>query len=139
VYVTGENFPADGDNIIVSDNNNGDAFVWRLEAKGGLQNYFKVIGVDGTDFGSAIALDSFHNVWVAGAVYSGDATNGAASSGDADIFELAPDGSFLHDFDLAATKRTLLSGWRSMQQITRGSQERRAGMAFLRQTEYYIE
>ena len=68
VYVTGENIPADGDNIIASDNDDGDTFVWRLEAKGGLQNYFKVFATEGTDFGSAIGLDSFHNVLVAGAV-----------------------------------------------------------------------
>jgi len=40
VYVTGESFPADGVNIAPVFNNNGDAFVWRLEATGGLQNYF---------------------------------------------------------------------------------------------------
>ncbi len=45
VYFTGETFPPDIDNIIgYSNNNNGDSFVWRLESKGGLQDYFQIFG-----------------------------------------------------------------------------------------------
>jgi Beta-propeller repeat len=98
VYVTGEVFPPDGDNVIgYSDNNNGDTLVWRMESQGGLQDYYQVLGGEGTDYGSAIGLDSMHNVWVAGATYSGGASSNA-SSGDVDIFELAPDGGFKHDY-----------------------------------------
>jgi hypothetical protein len=94
VYVTGDTFPPDIDNIIgYSDNNNGDFFVWRLDAKGDQQNYYQIFGTEGTDYGTAIGLDSFHNVWVSGVVYPG-----ATSSGDVDILELAPDGKFLHEF-----------------------------------------
>ena len=110
VYVPGEIFPPDIDNIIgSSDNNNGDTVVWRLEAKGGLQDYFQILGVDGTDFPSAIGLDSLHNVWVAGAVYSGDSID-TASSGDVDAFELAPDGRFLHDFRFGSNKEDVPLG-----------------------------
>jgi hypothetical protein len=98
VYVTGEVLPPDGDNVIgYSDNNNGDTFVWRLESKGGLQDYYQVLGGEGTDSGNAIGLDSMHNVWVAGATYSGEDFS-TKSSGDVDIFELAPNGEFKHDY-----------------------------------------
>jgi hypothetical protein len=97
VYFTGETFPPDIDNIIgYSDNNNGDSFVWRLESKGDLQDYFQIFGADGTDFGTAIGLDSQHNVWVAEGFYSGESFD-TKSSGDVDIFELDPSGKFLHD------------------------------------------
>jgi hypothetical protein len=98
VYVTGEVLPPDGDNVIgYSDNNNGDTFVWRLQSKGGLQDYYQVLGGEGTDSGNAIGLDSMHNVWVAGVTYSGEDFS-TKSSGDVDIFELAPNGEFKHDY-----------------------------------------
>jgi Beta-propeller repeat len=97
VYVTGITFPPDIDNIIgYSDNNNGDYLVWRLESTGGLQDYFQIFGTEATDYGTAIGLDSMHNVWVAGPSYSGDSD--ARSSGDVDILKLAPDGKFLHEY-----------------------------------------
>src|ERR1700753_157597 len=55
VYITGETFPPDINNIIgYSDNDNGDLLVWRIDSKGGLHDYYKVLGGEGTDSGDAI-------------------------------------------------------------------------------------
>src|SRR5205814_2849397 len=87
-------FPPDIDNIIgFTDNNNGDIFVWRL-APDPRDSYFQILGADGIDFGSGIALDSQHNVWVAGATYPGGSFG---PTGDVDILKLGPDGRFLHE------------------------------------------
>jgi hypothetical protein len=85
VYITGETFPPDIDNIIgYSDNDNGDFLVWRIDSKGGLHDYYKVLAGEGTDGGNAIGVDSQHNAWVAGTTYSGELSK-TASSGDVDI------------------------------------------------------
>jgi hypothetical protein len=97
VYTTGIIFPPDIDNIIgFSDNNNGDMFIWRL-APNPRDSYFQILGGEGTDFGSAITLDSNHTPWVAGTTYSGPSFS-KASSGDVDIITLAPNGLFLHEY-----------------------------------------
>ena len=98
VYVTGETFPPDINNIIgYSDNDNGDLLVWRIESKGGLHDYYKILGGGGTDFGSAIGLDSQHNAWVADTFYSGDSFK-TASSGDVDILKLNPSGELVGEY-----------------------------------------
>lgn len=92
-YATGDIFPPDIDNIIgFSDNNNGDIFVWKL-TQPGQQGYFQILGVDGIDYGSGIALDSFHNAWVTGSVYSGGSFD---RTGDIFVLKLDPNGRFLH-------------------------------------------
>ncbi|MFL6447907.1 MAG: SBBP repeat-containing protein [Bryobacteraceae bacterium] len=106
VYVTGQIFPPDIDNIIgFSDNNNGDIFIWRL-APNPRDSYFQILGTDGTDFGSAIALDSHHTPWVAGATYSGSND----STGDVDIITLAPNGLFLHEYKYASNGEDVAVG-----------------------------
>jgi hypothetical protein len=98
VYIAGETFPPDIDNIIgYSDNDNGDLLVWRIESKGGLHDYYKVLGGEGTDYGSAIGLDSQHNAWVAETTYSGESSK-TASSGDVDILKLTPAGELVGDY-----------------------------------------
>lgn len=92
VYVTGEVFPPKGDNVIgYTQNNDGDTFVWRFESQQGLQDYYRVYGAEGEDFGNAIAVDSAHNAWVAGAYYVGKRYNNP-KSGDVFILELTPAG-----------------------------------------------
>ena len=92
-YSTGIVFPPDIDNIVgFTDNNNGDIFVWKLSPSG-QPGFFQVLGGEGIDFGSAIALDSQHNAWVAGATYPG---GDFGPTGDVDIVKVGPDGKFLH-------------------------------------------
>lgn len=108
VYVTGQQVPADGDNLIFHDNLNGDIFVWRLNlsGQGGQSGYFKVFGGEQTDFGSAIALDSNHMPWIAGATYS----TSNNSSGNIIVFNLFPDGGFRHEIDFASNGEDVAFG-----------------------------
>jgi Beta-propeller repeat len=93
VYATGQIFPPDIDNIIgFTDNDNGDVFVWKVPVNGGT-GFFQDFGVEGIDFGNAIALDSQHNAWVAGATYP---TGDFGPRGDVLIIKVGPDGQFLH-------------------------------------------
>ena len=94
VYVTGEVLPPDIDNVIGFPNNNhGDSFVWRLESKGGLQDYSAMFGLDGVDYGTAIGVDSQHNAWVA------DTSDyGPPKGADVVISKFDPNGKFLKEF-----------------------------------------
>jgi hypothetical protein len=72
-------------------------------------SYFQVLGADGTDFGSAIALDSHHTPWVVGATYSGDFFEKPAS-GDVDIVTLAPNGLFMHEYKYGSNGEDIALG-----------------------------
>jgi len=70
IYVSGIAIRPKGDLApgFAFNNTNGDLFVGKLSLTGE-GSYFSVFGGEGTDFGSAIALDELHNAWAAGATY----------------------------------------------------------------------
>jgi hypothetical protein len=110
VYITGITFPPDIKNIIgYADNDNGDPLVWRIESKGGLHDYYRILGGSGADYGSAIGVDSQHNAWVAITIYSGDSLK-TASSGDVDILKLNAAGEPVGEYRFGSSGEDVATG-----------------------------
>jgi hypothetical protein len=106
-YVTGYTIPPDEDNVIgYTDNDDGDPFVWRVQSQSGFQDYFRVFGAVGTDYGTAIGVDSAHNAWVTGPTYIGKEYNNP-KSGDMFVVEFTPEGLVKKDLTFASNGQDL--------------------------------
>ena len=104
VYVAGST--ASADFVGLSDdaappNQNGDLFIAKLSADGTAFEYLKILGGSGSDYATAIAVDSAGSAYVAGYTASKDfpVTNNSFGKtykggySDAFILKLSPDGS----------------------------------------------
>lgn len=97
IYVSGIAIRPKGDIAVGFEfnNTNGDLYVGKL-SRTGEGSYFSTFGGEGTDFGSAIALDDLHNAWAAGATYP-DPAGGVTPPPDVLIVKVAPDGTKLFE------------------------------------------
>jgi hypothetical protein len=104
VYVTGSATPADTE-IQVAHGGGFDLFIWKLSLTGDFIYMSYVNGSD-NDFGNAIAVDSQHNAWVAGATKSPEFTT-RPHIYDMLVVELNPSGKQVFSVMYASTGDTV--------------------------------